>query len=456
MTPVRKTHLIMQIKYRLGILRVPMVVLSIAALLLASADAIGAQVSDPDWSQPIQLSSADADTDSTSQPAVIADRYGIVHAFWSERSVLNNQVSLMHAQFDGLSWSAPIAIVTNFGLIFFPRVTQDQYNIIHLTWVTSLAGPVYYTKVHALQAGDSQRWSTPLIINAPAYQAVLYAGNDDSLHLIYSKFQGTLGGVWHSMSTDQGLTWSNPTNLDPARPLDYYTQQMYVELGNLDEVHVTWWYMQLSNGNNGAVMYARSQDSGETWEPPISIDSSSSVSPTITMISAAPRMAISGANVVIIWGRGEIGKIPAQRHTRISADSGATWNQSEPIASFGSLHGQAFDGIAVDGDGRAHYLADIRYPQGFYHAVWDKTQWLSPSKFFDIVLNPDGSPAPGSIHVHYASAAVRSGNQLITVFMNSPTDPQGMVYAMQRTLDDVVTPPEVYTLTYLPLVIMQP
>ncbi len=116
----------MQIKYRFGILWVPIVVLSITFLLLAGADAIQAQVSDPDWSQPIQLSSADADTDSTSQPAVIADRYGIVHAFWSERSLLNNQTSLMHAQFDGLSWSNPIAIVTNYGLIFFPRVSSGS------------------------------------------------------------------------------------------------------------------------------------------------------------------------------------------------------------------------------------------------------------------------------------------------------------------------------------------
>lgn len=451
--PVSETRPSMDFKHKSDLPYYLGIVLSITAILLAGADVTKAQVIVPEWSQPTQLSSADTDTDSTSQPAIIADRYGMVHAFWSERSLLSNQTSLMYSQFDGLSWSDPMAIVTNYGSIFFPRVSLDRVNYIHLAWVTSLTGPVYYSKAHALLASDKQMWSIPLRINAPAYQAVIYTGPGSELHLIYSKFQGSLGGMWHTSSTDLGTTWSIATNLEPARPLDYYTQQMYVEFGNSEEVHVTWWYMQLGNGNNGAVMYTRSQDSGTTWNTPITIDTSSVISPEITMVSAAPRMAVSGSNVVIIWGRGEIGKIPAKRHTRVSADSGTTWSQAQPIASFGTLHGQAFDGIAVDGDGRVHYLADIRYPQGFYHAIWDKTQWLPPVRFFDILFNPDGSPAPGSIHVHYASAALRWGNQLVTVFMNSPTDPQGKVYAMHRMLDDVITPPDIYKLIYLPLLI---
>ena len=85
-------------------------------------------------------------------------------------------------------------------------------------------------------------------------------------------------------------------------------------------------------------------------------------------------------------------------------------------------------------------------------AKWDHLQWSVPVKFFDIVVNPDLTSAPGSIHVHYASSAVRAGHELVTVFMNSPNDPQGKVFAMQHDLPDVITPSPSFSLIYFPFI----
>jgi hypothetical protein len=142
-------------------------------------------------------------------------------------------------------------------------------------------------------------------------------------------------------------------------------------------------------------------------------------------------MAVVGTTVHVIWAAG---KLPYRYH-RFSTDAGQTW--SEPRQIFGELHGQAFDGITVDGAGRVHFFAQIRYPQGIYHASWDQTQWSSPSLIYLITPENSEEGMGDRVHAHYTQPVVRAGNQLVLTFTDGPTDPNRRLFAIYSTLDDI-------------------
>jgi hypothetical protein len=149
------------------------------------------------------------------------------------------------------------------------------------------------------------------------------------------------------------------------------------------------------------------------------------------LTTAGPKMIVQGRTVHVIWAAGDL----PYRHHRFSTDAGQTW--SAPRRIFGELHGQAFDGLAVDGAGRVHFLGQIRYPQGIYHAYWDGAQWTPPSLIY--LISQDGS-AEGigdRVHAHHTHPVVRAGNQLVLTFGDGPADPNRRLFAMHRTLGDI-------------------
>ena len=146
---------------------------------------------------------------------------------------------------------------------------------------------------------------------------------------------------------------------------------------------------------------------------------------------AGPKMIVQGQNVHVIWAAGEL---PYRNH-RFSTDAGRTWSPPEEI--FGDLHGQAFDGLAVDGAGRVHFLGQIRYPFGIYEAFWDKTRWSRPSLVYLIALEGSAEGFGDRIHAHHTHPIVRAGNQLVLTFGDGPADPNRRLFAMHRTLSDI-------------------
>ena len=158
-------------------------------------------------------------------------------------------------------------------------------------------------------------------------------------------------------------------------------------------------------------------------------------------------MIVQGQTVHIIWAAGSS---PYRNH-RFSTDAGRTW--SPPVHIFGELHGQAFDGLALDGSGRVHFFGQIRYPMGIYHAYWDQTGWSKPSLIY--LISEDGSSLGDRVHAHHTLPVIRAGNQLVLTFTDGPADPNRRLFVMHRTLDDILPlesmPTPVSTATSVPI-----
>jgi hypothetical protein len=239
-------------------------------------------------------------------------------------------------------------------------------------------------------------------------------------------------GVYYIRSEDRGITWSEPKWLDPDILPGHIPDSLNFELDENDGLHAVWFYgARDENERPDWVRYAHSLDGGLTWSTPFMIDQYNEET-NHKLTSASPVMIVQGQTVHVIWAAGSS---PYRNH-RFSTDAGRTWTASVHI--FGELHGQAFDGLAVDGSGRVHFFGQIRYPMGIYHAYWDQTRWSTPSLVYLVAEEGSEEGIGDRVHAHHTLPVIRAGNQLVLTFADGPADPNRRLFVMYRTLDDIL------------------
>jgi hypothetical protein len=83
-----------------------------------------------------------------------------------------------------------------------------------------------------------------------------------------------------------------------------------------------------------------------------------------------------------------------------------------------------------------HFIGQIRYPMGIYHAYWDQARWTEPSLIYMIAADED-KDFGDLIHAHDTHPVVRAGNQLVLTFGDSPGVANRRLFAMHRILSDI-------------------
>ena len=402
------------------------VIASLAVLLLSIIWIVPAQAQGSGWSKPYRLSSEEG---KASEGYLVADQYGYVHCFWTETLFDSQQTVIKYARFDGTTWTKPNDIyITNLGVRNVSPVV-DQQGILHVVWSEGLVGITYYTHAPADKALSVQNWAKPFQIQVPARPVYLRVDSSGVFHILYIN-QVEEAGIYYIRSDDGGMTWSEPAWLDPDIPPGYIPDSLNFELDENDGLHAVWFYGSLEqSGSPDWVRYIHSLDGGKTWSAPFLIDErKEEIDHNLT--AASPKMIVQGRTVHVLWAAGSL----PYRYHRISTDAGLTWNA--PVQIFGELHGQAFDGLSVDGAGRVHFFGQIRYPVGIYHAYWDQTRWSRPSLVY--LIAEEGEDDFGDrVHAHHTLPVIRAGNQLVLTFTDGPADPNRRLFAMQLTLDDI-------------------
>lgn len=412
---------------------------SLVAALLFGASFTEAQVQDNGWSAPFRLSNGDRQ--AFDESSVVTDQYGYVHAFWFESVSSDDYPLILYARFDGEIWSQPVDIYVakepgNSLHLLSPVV--DQNGTLHIIWTEGRASrqySVYYMRASAYDALSAWSWSKPRLIDVPAHLIGLQVDSKGTLHLLYSSFFGSDPGVHYLRSNNYGETWSDHIWLDPDIPSGHGPASLQFVLDETDGLHTLWHYEPVDALGGDWIRYAHSLDGGASWSSPVTIDKDEEGSGKLRM--PGPVMAVQDQTVHVIWGA--VSNTAILRYHRFSTDVGRTWTDSNQV--FGNLNGQAEDGLAVDGAGRVHFLGQIRYPQGIYHAYWDEDHWVGPSLIY--LIARDAFESRGSrIHAHGLRPVVRAGNQLVITFHPPASDPDRSIYTMHRTLGDVapVTP----------------
>lgn len=425
------------------------VTLAIILISIAGFSPARALVQVNGWSAPYQLSSP---AGKASEGYLVADQYGYVHCFWTETLYADGSTVIKYARFDGTSWTRPNDIYLANTEIKNISPVVDQDGILHIVWSEGLISRTYYTFAPANGALSAQSWAPPVrVSNIAARPVHLRIDSNGVFHILYINPTTEDSGVYYVRSQDKGQSWSEPVWLDPDIPPGRVPDSLNFELDANNGLHAVWFYGDLDpDGHPDWVRYMHSLDGGMTWASPILIDQhTDGINHNLTV--ASPVMIVQGQTVHIIWAAGGL---PYRNH-RYSTDAGRTWSQTNQI--FGELHGQAFDGLTVDGAGRVHFFGQIRYPMGIYHAYWDQTRWSRPYLIY-LIAEEDMVPDFGDrhlIHAHHTRPIVRAGNQLILTFADGPADPNRRLFVVYRTLDDIPSvenmPTPMLTATSVPI-----
>lgn len=377
------------------------------------------------WSEPFRLSS---ELGKASEGYLVSDQYGYVHSFWTETLFEDGSTVIKYSRFDGTTWTKPNDIYVTGPGIRNVSTFVDQKGLLYIAWAEGLAGPAYFTYAPANDAMSAQDWAKPQQINVPARFVFMRVDSQDVYHIMYID-QTEDAGVYYIRSEDKGLTWSKPLWIDPDIRPGAIPDSLSFEIDENDGLHAAWFYgSRTLRGEPDWVRYVHSLDGGRTWSEPFTIDKYIPGSDH-NLTNASPVMIVQGQTVHIIWAAGS----QPYRNHRYSTDAGLTW--STPAQIFGELHGQAFDGFAVDGKGRVHFFAQIRYPMGIYHAYWDRDHWSVPSLVY--LIAEEGDEIVNRIHAHHAHPVVRAGNQLVLTFADGPAEPNRRLFVMYRTLEDI-------------------
>jgi hypothetical protein len=248
------------------------------------------------------------------------------------------------------------------------------------TWAESWAHFSNCSGGTAANGGDYARASDPWVSFAPngdVYQISLSASADL-----------TVSAVLVSKSTDGGDTWSEPKTLArnvsgfPEGPGFNDKESITADPTNSNYVYAVWDRSRFPSDNaslsgqadaastRGDIMFARSTDGGQTWEPArdilglnqneFTIGNQIVVLPNGTLVDVFEDLNGSGAQPA-----------PNQFHESVirSTDHGATWSKVIDISTDGSMVVRDPDTGAFERTGAG--IPDIAVaPNGTLYAVW--------------------------------------------------------------------------------------
>lgn len=380
------------------------------------------------WSNVIRLSSQ---TKAASEASLIADQYGFVHVFWAEENA-DETTLLLYARYDGETWSYPVDIYLSGANSPINGIAPfvDKQGILHVMWSEGLFPKfMRYTYAPANNALSGSKWAKPNQIRIQADQLDFLVDDEGVFHALIGMNTTNGRGVFYTQSRDRAVTWSIPLWLDPDNPADLLPSKITFLFDDQGGMHATWFYKAFEESKGDWVRYIRSLDQGKTWSEPFTIAKNSEGDDELNAF-ASPVMAVSGQTIHVIWAGGDL----LYRHHRYSPDAGNTW--SNTVRILGELNGQAGDGLGIDGAGRPHYFAQIRFPVGIYHSYLDAQKWTFPQMIYFIRFgNTDKSDS--RIEAHATYPAIRLGNQVILTFTDPPPDDNRGLYVMMTTLKDV-------------------
>ena len=163
---------------------------------------------------------------------------------------------------DGDTWSPPVQ-VRNAWVADRPAVAVAPSGSAHLVWMENQYGLPTHV-FYARSADTGATWTSPIDISqAPTYTqtqpSIAVDAATGDIHVVWAESRPSGSGIYHTVSTDGGVSWSTPALLSGAG-------------GPAIEPAITVWtagvvYAVWQDGRFGQpdILFARSSDRGLTW-----------------------------------------------------------------------------------------------------------------------------------------------------------------------------------------------
>ena len=291
---------------------------------------------------------------------------------------------------------------------FHPDMTVTADGRLLALWGSgSQQSTIYYSQAPACCADDARSWSAPVSICPSAMgPGALDSDGQGRLYAACALYHSNI--IVYSRSDDGGATW--PVRVEvPGGSVTSEDYPIYPRLAvdGRGRVHLVW-TVQAFPGR--LVMYARSDDGGETWSEPVEIDNAAEPDYQPDFGPVFIDVETHGDDEVhLIWD----GAPTVERNHIWSADGGDSW--SAPTILFPEITsvGRAgWNDMVFDSAGVLHAVA-LGKP---WNAVWSNGSW-SPSQ----AIVEMG-------HSEWMRVDVGLGNQLHAVWLSFGKEGNGLVF----------------------------
>jgi hypothetical protein len=235
------------------------------------------------------------------------------------------------------------------------------------------------------------------------YESSVVADDLGIIHLVYAS-RGDQSGVYYRRSPDGGESWEAPVLLSPPlRPREGAFSAVQVALSAGGAVHAAWETAE-ETGYGRGVYYRRSGDRGLTWDPAWSV----ALAEESGGFTGWPYLFASGQGSLFL-----VYALPENRGRgyRVSHDGGRTWTEEVKILrEMEGINGFVFP--LEDSTGSLHLVVNMRptatQETGIYYSSPEADGWTRSS--------PVVTGKPYSTGAHYASGAIRLGNEIHIVW----------------------------------------
>jgi hypothetical protein len=288
------------------------------------------------WSSPVNISN---NSGNSWNQTITVDSAGNLNLAWMDDITGNLDIFFSRSTDDGATWSLPVNISNNSGDSWDPDIAVDSTGTLYLVW--SDFSFVYKQILFSRSTDNGSTWSLPTNISnnsGSSLNPTISLDSGGNLNLAWSDEIPGNFEILFSRSTDNGSTWSLPV---------YVTQTSYdsydptITADNAGNLNLAWTY---ATPQNWEIFFSRSTDNGSTWILPVNISNTAfgSYEPTIIVDSAG--------NLNLAWRDDTTGndEILFSRST----DNGSTWSLPKNISN--TSKGSTYPTITVDSAGNIH------------------------------------------------------------------------------------------------------
>lgn len=345
----------------------------IAAALLALAispfthAAMPAVAQSDGWSKAVNLSNMG----SSSNPAVVIDESGTIHALWYDEFAGNMYSSSQ----DGVEWSEPISAAVPFEEVL-PFLIQGPENSIHAFWIDN-RGSLITSSIESNRIGNVSVWKAnrTLALSVSSFHVVKDSGGFLYVGFIRNEdIESGKAGAYFLKSTKNGLDWMPVATLLYSSP--YFrgeeTGGKNISVSASASGESTTVFVSWDEGPRGKIFLSRSIDGGATWGEVTEIDR-----PESQLSFAVPKkLKVYSWNdqTLLIWEKG--GQEGDCSHLfQVSTDEGETWSPAGNIIPNPSACSTS-SGIAASTPEMFVYSLMINGQASFI--AWNGVKWSEP------------------------------------------------------------------------------
>ncbi len=278
------------------------------------------------WTTPVTLS---AEGDDARAPRVVTDGTTVT-AIWQRFDGTHQRIQAASSTSGG-AWSAPVTLSVEGQDARDPQIVTGGTTATAI-WTRSDGETV---RIQTSSSTNGGAWSTPVTLSAGGENGTgrepHLATDGTTITVVWSRFEGGVDRVQTVYSTNNGVDWSIPVDINAA---DERGRDPRVVTDGT-RITVVW---SLDTSPRG-MQSASSTDGGANWSDPVDIVDTGFLTP------AQPQVVTDGTTITAVW---RISDGSNQRiQTASSSDGGATW--SVPVFISGAGLSATFANLVTDG-----------------------------------------------------------------------------------------------------------